>query len=252
MRNLRKLQIAAAAIFAAALAVGTSDAIAQQAAASRFQPLPDSGATIDRQPLSVLNKERVKVVVTMSAPSVAEVRATAPGHQISEQDHEAIHSQISQQHAALEPALVARGGQVLAHYQDAMNGMKVEIERGEIAGLASLPGVVQVVGVPMYKMDNTVSVPFIGAPAVWQGIPGFRGEHVKIAVIDTGVDYTHANFGGPGTPADFAKAFATNTAAADPAMFGPNAPKMKGGTDLVGDDYDAGAPTGSPKLIPHP
>src|SRR4030088_605959 len=118
MRNLRKLQIAADAIFAAAFAVGASDAIAQQAIASRFQPLADSGATIDRQPLSVLNKERVQVVVVMSAPSVAEVRATAPGHQISEQDHEAIHAQVAQQHAALEPTLVSRGGNVLARYHD--------------------------------------------------------------------------------------------------------------------------------------
>ena len=252
MRNLKMLQIAAGAVCAAALAVGSASAIAQQAGASRFKPVDDSGATIDRLPLSVLNKERVKVVVTMSAPSVAEVRASRPGHQITEQDHAAIHSQISQQHATLETTLVSRGGQVLAHYQDAMNGMKVEIDRGEIAGLASLPGVVQVVGVPMYTVDNTVSVPFIGAPQVWQGIPGFRGEHVKIAVIDTGVDYTHANFGGPGTPAAFAAAFAKDTLPADPTMFGPNAPKVKGGTDLVGDDYNAAAPAGSPALIPHP
>lgn len=252
MRNLRRLQIAAAAICAAALAVGTSNAIAQQAAAGRFKPLADSGATIDRQPLSVLNKERVKVVVIMSAPSVAEVRASAPGHRISQHDHDAVHAQIAQQHAALEPTLVSRGGQVLAHYHDAMNGMKVEIDRGEIAGLASLPGVVQVAGVPTYSMLNTVSVPFIGAPKVWEGIPGFRGEHIKIAVIDTGVDYTHANFGGPGTPAAFAAAAATSTAPADPTMFGPNAPKVKGGTDLVGDAYDAAAPAGSPALIPHP
>jgi subtilisin family serine protease len=252
MRNLRKLRIAAAAIFAAALAVGTSSAMAQQATASRFKPLADSGATLDRQPLSVLSKERVQVVVVMSAPSVAEVRANAPGHQISEQDHEAIHTQVAKQHAALEPALASRGGKVLARYHDAMNGVKVEIERGEIAGLASLPGVVQVAGVPKYDMLNSVSVPFIGAPAVWQGIPGFRGEHIKIAVIDTGVDYTHANFGGPGTPAAFAAAAATSMAPADPTMFGPTAPKVKGGTDLVGDDYDAAAPAGSPKLIPHP
>src|SRR6266853_769870 len=32
---------------------------------------------------------------------------------------------------------------------------------------------------------------------------------------------------------------AASTAPADPALFGPNAPKVKGGTDLVGDNYDA-------------
>src|SRR6266849_6846333 len=106
--------------------------------------------------------------------------------------------------------IASRGGRVLAHYTDAMNGVKVEIARSEVSGLSSLPGVTQVVGVPKYKLNNVISVPFIGAPEVWQGTPGFRGEHVKIAIIDTGVDYTHANFGGPGTPAAFQAAAATS------------------------------------------
>jgi subtilisin family serine protease len=228
-------------------------AIAQQADASRFKAASQTGPlTNARQPLSLLDKEQVKVVVTMSVESTAEVRARVPGHQISQQDHEAIHTQVAQQHAAVEPSIVARGGKVLAHYHDSMNGMKVEIARGEVAGLSNLPGVVQVVGVPKYNINNVVSVPFIGAPAVWQGVPGFRGEHVKIAIIDTGVDYTHANFGGPGTVAAFTAAKATSTAPADPALFGPNAPKVKGGTDLVGDKYDAGAPAGTPGSVPVP
>jgi subtilisin family serine protease len=251
MPNL-KLRVAAAAIMAGAIALG-SYAPAQQAQSSRFQPFTRSGPiTAQRQPLSLLAKERVKVVVIMSGESVAEVRARMPGHVIDSQTHDSIHSQIDRQHGALEPAIVSRGGKVLAHFHDAMNGMKVEIERGEIAGLSALPGVVQVVGVPKYNIRNAVSVPFIGAPAVWQGIPGFRGEHVKIAIIDTGVDYTHANFGGPGTAAAFAAAAATSTAPADPAMFGPNAPKVKGGTDLVGDAYNADVATSVPMPDPNP
>ena len=85
--------------------------------------------------------------------------------------------------------------------------------------------------------DNAISVPFIGAPQVWQGTPGFRGEHVKIAIIDTGIDYTHANFGGPGTVDAYNAAKATDALPANPALFGPSAPKVKGGTDLVGDAY---------------
>jgi minor extracellular serine protease Vpr len=247
-----KLRVAAAAIVASAIALG-SYAPAQQAQGSRFQPLTRSGPiTAYRQPLSLLAKERVQVVVTMSSESVAEVRARTPGHAIDSQTHDSIHSQIDRQHAALEPAIVSRGGKVLAHFHDAMNGMKVEIERGEIAGLSAMPGVVQVVGVPKYNISNAVSVPFIGAPAVWQGIPGFRGEHVKIAIIDTGVDYTHANFGGPGTVAAFTAAAATSTAPADPALFGPNAPKVKGGTDLVGDAYNADVSTSVPMPDPNP
>jgi minor extracellular serine protease Vpr len=226
---------------------------AQQTGASRFKAASRTGPlTNARQPLSLLDKELVKVVVTMNVESTAEVRARVPGHQISQQDHDAIHAQVARQHAGLEPSIVARGGKVLAHYHDSMNGMKVEIARSEVQGLSNLPGVVQVVGVPKYNIKNVVSVPFIGAPAVWQGIPGFRGEHVKIAVIDTGIDYTHANFGGPGTVAAFTAAAATSTAPADPKMFGPHAPKVKGGTDLVGDAYNADVKGSVPKPDPNP
>ncbi len=188
----RYVHMTALATLIAALAATPPAALAEQSGASRFKALSQSGPiTAHRQPLSLLAKERVKVVVTMDVESVAEVRARTPGHVLSKQDHDAIHAQVARQHAAVEPMIASRGGRVLAHYQDAMNGMKVEIARGEIAGLSNLPGVVQVVGVPKYNIRNAVSVPFIGAPEVWQGIPGFRGEHVKIAIIDTGIDYTH-------------------------------------------------------------
>jgi len=78
-----------------------------------------------------------------------------------------------------------------------LNGVKIEIDRNEVAALAALPGVVAVLPVLKHRPNNAVSVPFIGAPVVWQGTPRLRGEGVKIAIIDTGIDYTHANFGGP-------------------------------------------------------
>ena len=100
-----------------------------------------------------------------------------------------------------------------------------------------------------YKRSNTIAVPFTGAPLVWQGTPGFRGEHVKIAHIDTGIDYTHADFGGPGTSDAYNAALATDTAPASPLYFGPNAPKVKGGYDFAGDAYDAGDPANN---VPQP
>jgi minor extracellular serine protease Vpr len=253
LRLRRCLGIVTAAVLTAALAGSPSTAFAQQNATSRFKPSDHSQALVSqKKPLSLLMKERVNVVVTMSAKSVAEVRALSPGHLISKQDHDAIHEQVAKQHAAIEPTLVSRGGTVLAHYHDALNGIKVEIARSEVAGLANLPGVVQVVPVPKYNINNVVSVPFIGAPQVWQGTPAFKGEHVKIAIIDTGIDYTHANFGGPGTVAAFAAAAATSTAPADPKLFGPAAPKVKGGTDLVGDAYNADIAGSVPVPDPNP
>src|SRR5262249_45594268 len=64
-----------------------------------------------------------------------------------------------------------------------------------------------------------------------------------------------ANFGGPGTQAAYQVALMNDTQPADPAQFGPGAPKVKGGTDLVGDAYDADSDDpaiNTPKPDPNP
>jgi len=64
--------------------------------------------------------------------------------------------------------------------------------------LAALPGVVAVRPLQLVKPDNLRGIPLIGARPSGK-TSGCTGEGVKIAIIDTGIDYTHANFGGPGT-----------------------------------------------------
>jgi subtilisin family serine protease len=196
--------------------------------------------------------QRMTVFVEMQGDSVADARANAPDNKISDSDKEAIKRDLKSKQDALRPAIEIRGGSVGAGYQAAVNGLRVDIERGKIAAIAALPGVIAVRSIMKYTLDNAVSVPYIGAPAVWNGAAGLRGEGVKIGIIDTGIDYTHANFAGPGTVAAFNTAKATSTLDPNPAFIGPTAPKVKGGTDLVGDDYNASAPAGSPRLIPHP
>jgi len=199
-----------------------------------------------------LGKRPMTVVLKMAGDPVAVVRSRMPGKQIAETDRQAIVSDLRLKQDAIAPTIEALGGKVLAKFQHAINGIKVQATPDQIASFANLPGVVAVKGVRTYHLDNAHSVPFIGAPQVWQGPPGLHGEHIRVAVIDTGVDYTHANFGGPGTVAAFKAAFATSTLPADPALFGPNAPKVKGGTDLVGDAYNANIPGSVPVPDPNP
>jgi minor extracellular serine protease Vpr len=238
-----------AAIFAwpaAALAQGSN-------AASRFQQYESPQAFVPAfVPLGVKGGGRVKVVVVMAADSVAAARARFPDRALTSDEKRAVEDQAAAEQRGIEPEISGRGGRVLKRFRHALNGIKVEIDRNQVAALAALPGVVAVLPVLKHRPNNSVGVPFVGAPVVWQGAPGFRGEGIKIAIIDTGIDYTHANFGGPGTVAAFQAAAAASTQPPNPALFGPNAAKVKGGTDLVGDDYDASADPGSPALVPHP
>jgi len=186
------------------------------------------------------------VVLKLAPDPVAVVRSRAPDRKLERSERERIASELRGGQNALVPLIEARGGRVMAQFQHAIDGIKVRVPADKLSAIATIPGVVAVKPVLTYHIVNSESVPFIGAGAVWGGHPGFRGEGIRIAVIDTGVDYTHANFGGPGTIDAFNTAFAHSTEPANPAFFGPAAPKVKGGTDLVGDDYNANDPNSVP------
>src|SRR5205814_9526950 len=179
------------------------------------------------------------VILKLAGDPVAVVRSRTVTRHIPAAQAQSIASSLLAQQNALVPAIQARGVQVLAKLQYAITGTKVRGTTAQIASVAKLLAVIAVKPVMIHYLDNAISVPFIGAPAVWAGPPGLHGENIKVAIIDTGIDYTHANFGGPGTVAAYNAAKATNTQPADPALFGPAAPKVKGGTDLVGDNYNA-------------
>src|SRR5258706_10499873 len=219
--------------------------------AVRPEAVSDGSSLVTPQwtPLGV-SKAAVTVVVQLAGDSVAEQQANA-GRKLDRDEKERIKGQLRSQHEGMRGSIEGLGGTVIANYRAAYNGIKVRIAGDRVKELAALPGVVAVRPLQIMKRDNLRGIPLIGAPTVWQNL-GLHGEGVKIAIIDTGIDYTHANFGGPGTKAAFQAAAATSTAPADPALFGPSAPRVKGGIDLVGDDYDASAPEKSPKLIPHP
>src|SRR6266852_6925198 len=216
-------------------------------------------AAPDAQPLREVSlaAQPLTVILKMAGDPVAVVRGRAPGKQIPESERRSIADGLRRQQDSISPTIEAMGGTVMAKLQHAVNGIKVRATPAQLASMATLPGVVGIKPVLTYKPVNAVSVPFIGAPSVWGGSPAFHGEGIKIAILDTGADFTHANFGGPGTVAAFNAAFANSTKPADPALFGPNAPKIKGGTDLVGDAYNASArlPNGRPDVAartPHP
>lgn len=84
---------------------------------------------------------------------------------------------------------------------------------------------------------------FIGAQALNQ--KGITGRGIRVGIIDTGIDYTHAMLGGVGTEEAYK---AVNPS--EPNAGFPNA-KVVGGIDLVGTSYNAASAEFKDHL-PHP
>jgi subtilisin family serine protease len=197
-------------------------------AASNPVVVPDGaldGFTPVVAPLGLSSKPTTVIVQLPGNPiTVADANASAP---LSDADKKAIRAQLKAAQAPVAQQIEALGGTVLATYQAAYNGIKVQIAGDKAAQLRSIPGVKGVWPVRTYKPDNVHGVPFIGAPLAWDPTGGnFHGEGIKIADIDTGIDYTHADFGGSGNPADYQAALTADTLPAPANWFGPNAPKV--------------------------
>ena len=245
----------AIALILAALVLVPAILWAQDNRGARFQAVPGGGAWVNTTfTPAALTTGRVTVVVRMSEDSVAEARAKTVDHTLALGVAETVAARAHVQHVAAEPYIRAAGGNQLGHFHHAINGVKVEIDRAQLAMLARMPGVVEVLPVRTHTLNNSTTMPFIGAPQVWQGVGAFKGEAIKIGIIDTGIDYTHANFGGPGTVAAWNAAVATSTQPPDPTLFGCPTCKVKGGTDLVGDNYNANFndPAHAPVPDPNP
>ena len=248
---------------AAALALAFGILGSSNTQAVRPEPFEGAADAITPKwvPLGV-SKAPITVVVQLAGESVAEQQGNA-GRKLDRGEKQSIKAALKAQQDGVSGAIQSRGGAVLRHYQAAYNGMKVRIARDRIKELASLPGVVAVRPLQVFRPENVRGVPLIGTPAVWQNL-GLHGEGIKVAIIDTGIDFTHANFGGPGTAAAYTAAHngtdgKAHERPADPALFGPAAPRIKGGFDFVGDAYDASADpfledgtTPNPALTPRP
>ena len=188
-----------------AVIVSTSQAGANPATPKRFQPAP-AGSTVNHLPVGMSNTP-VTVMLQMAGNpiTVADADAATP---LTKTQKSNLRAQLRKQQSAAESAVKANGGQVLGTYQAAYNGIKVRIAANKLNSLRAIPNVVGIHRIQLMTPDNIHGVPLIGAPAVWDGLNGLHGEGVKIAVIDTGIDWTHADFGGPGTPAAYTTAHA--------------------------------------------
>src|SRR5438445_4906614 len=178
--------------------------------------------------------------VSAMAPPAAPGRPRVPASAAEVRREQAYSRALKARQDTLSRRLAAQGVRIIARYQVAFNGLCVEAPESLLPRLAHLPGVVSASRVLPVHRTNTNTVPFIGAPVVWSHLNA-RGRGIRVAVIDSGIDYTHRDFGGPGTVAAYQ---ANDPTVIEPGTF-PTA-KVVGGYDFVGDDYPNGGPQPDP------
>ncbi len=106
------------------------------------------------------------------------------------------------------------------HFNHLIQGMALSVDPASLHTLRTLPGVRGVYPDVRLTAALADSVPLVGAPQVWSLTDGdgqpVTGQGVHIAIVDSGVDYTHTALGG---------------------CLGPGC-KVTGGYDYVNEDGD--------------
>jgi minor extracellular serine protease Vpr len=206
---------------------------------------------------------RVDVLVRLTGQSVAGSNESISREQV-----------LAEQAAAINRLLVlSPNAEVIASMQLSTNAIVLRVDAADLPALARDVSVARVVGVSDYRQDLSETVPYIGATTAHS--MGKKGAGVRVAVIDSGVDYTHAALGGPGTQAAYEAAWAPLPPAGsanpipvvpagtgylvidDPATTADNglypSAKVIGGYDFVGERWpNSPIPPGSPAGTPAP
>jgi len=186
----------------------------------------------------------VEVWVKLSSPSVAAVNgdnAKTRGAFLSKEQRNAHKESLDRGHDDLAAAARSLGGQELGRVTQAHNAIAVSIDASRLAELAARPGVEQIRPVIHYELMLSETVPYIGAAAAQAA--GKDGTGARVAVFDSGIDYTHRNLGGPGTIEAYDTAVATY-----PNPYFPSA-KVVGGYDFTGSAWPSGPRTEDPNPI---
>jgi subtilisin family serine protease len=192
----------------------------------------------------------VRVAIKLSDPPlVVEVGTNAKqnGITMTAAQQRAYIAQLAAKQNVIAAQITSLGGTVLARVTKAHNAVIATIDVSHLPTLKALSGVVAVRPVADFALTSSdVSIPYVGASAVQAN--GVTGQGIRVAMLDTGVDYTHYNLGGSGKVADYHAATAV-AGGTPPANLFPSA-KVIGGFDFVGDTWDGTAT--SPPLAPDP
>ena len=199
---------------------------------------------------------RVSAIVYTDRPPLALV-----GKNWNQQQRRTYIAQLQADQDLLVRQIEGLGGRIVGRLAHVVSGLAVQIDASQLAGVRALGGVVAARPISNYRLDSSEAAAWVGARAAQQRL-SLTGRGINVAVIDTGVDYTHSKLGGPGTPEAYARAYCGSSDAvpdpddptcrafdqADTSGAFPNA-VVRGGFDWLGEQWPTGDPTSDPNPI---
>lgn len=160
---------------------------------------------------------------------------------------------LKQKQDAVMSQVAGLGGVEIARVSKAHNALIVSIDASQTQAVMGIGGVVAVRPVPDFQTTATndgtpdlySTLAYVGASSVQLG--GNIGTGIKIAMLDTGIDYTHYNLGGSGNVADYNTAVAAAGGTPPPNLFPTS--KVVGGYDFTGEVWPNGPLAPDPNPI---
>ena len=245
----RQLRVAVAAVAVVAVvlpgnldAAGAAKSNAKVAHARTVRKVLKA-SQVKWRPKHATKSVRVLVRLKAEPAKIAVARAADAGTRLNRAEVTAASANAAAAQARTATAAKRNGVRITHQYTTVVNGFSAVTDAAGVNALWAMSDVASVEPVRKYTLDNSNSNLFTKTFDAWTSY-GVTGAGQKIAVIDTGIDYTHSDLGGSGDPADYAN---NDGAIVEPGSF-PTA-KVIGGYDFVGDDYDFvgdGGPSDTP------
>ncbi|MCB0332785.1 MAG: S8 family serine peptidase [Bdellovibrionales bacterium] len=161
----------------------------------------------------------VQLIGSPAVASLGDYPRTETSYEEAAQEAAQLRAELTSILASIENIIPGISNRITRTYVKVFYGFAFQGTQAEKAIIAQLPFVKEVSPTLEVESFLDVSVPLLEVPSnFWNHTPSLEGDNISIAVIDTGIDYTHS-------------AFESCDAV------GPNC-RVRGGYDFVNEDDD--------------